>query len=203
MFRILGITLVCASAVLAAPLALDGQGQILGTDGFFDLTGTGVHWHVSTDSTSFMGQNCAVGMPCDLGLTFSADSTSGVTSVYGQWHGMNWGMPPQHIITESDTTASWLFPANATPGERIAIPLTIFGHISGAGLDVVFTGAGTQSITVLGVQNGLVEVIYGSFAFSGTIAAGGEPVPEPGALGLGVLGVVALAALRRTARAVT
>ncbi len=203
MFRLLGFTLVCTSAVLSAPLALEGHGQILGTDGFFDLTGTDFHWHISTDSTAFMGQTCDIGAPCDLGLFFTADSSSDVTSVSGLWDGVDWGAAPRNVRTASNTSASWIFSARTIQGERIAIPLAIFGRITGSGLDVVFAGAGTQWITVLAVDSGMAEVIFGSFDFSGTIAADSDPVPEPGAFGLGVAGFIALVALRRAARAVT
>jgi hypothetical protein len=201
MVRALGLAAILAPVLLGTPINFAGHGEISGADGFFDLTGAGFNWHVSTDSTSFMGALCALGAPCDLGLFFTADSLSGVTSVYGHWDGRTWGgAPPSNVMSDSNTYASWRFPNSVTPGSRRSVPFAISGFLGGPDLYLVFAGAGTQWITVMSVDQGNAGVIFGSFDFSGTIASDGEPVPEPGTLALLLVGVAALAGLRRAAR---
>ncbi|HEX8985314.1 MAG TPA: hypothetical protein VF767_07780 [Bryobacteraceae bacterium] len=202
MIRLSVLALFFASLVQAAPLGFTGQGGISGVDGFFDLAGNGFEWHVSTDSTSFGGQICAFGASCDLGLLFVADSLSGVNSVYGKWGGRDWGTPPQHLLTESNTFASWSFPSNVTVGTRVSVPIAISGTIAGAGLELFFAGAGAQWVTVQSLDSAAAGVMFGAFQFAGTIGAASEPVPEPMTLGLGAAALLALAVLRRTTRAV-
>ncbi|HVX65379.1 MAG TPA: PEP-CTERM sorting domain-containing protein [Bryobacteraceae bacterium] len=204
MVRAVGLAVLVAPLLLGTPVSFTGHGEISGANGFFDLTGDGFSWHVSTDSTSFMGALCQVGESCNLGLFFTADSLSDVTSVYGHWDGRDWGGPPPgNVRSDSDTYASWRFPSGVAPGSRVSVPLAISGFLGGPELHLVFSGAGSQWITVMSVDQGNAGVIFGPFDFSGTIASDGDSVPEPGTLALALLGSLAIAGLRRAGRAVT
>ena len=133
MIRLSVLALFFASLVQATPLMFTGEGGFSGVDGFFSLAGDGFNWYVTTDSTAFAGQTCALGETCDLGLLFVADSLSGINSVYGQWGGRDWGFPPQHLVTESNTYASWRFPSGVTAGTQLSIPIGDFRHDRGGG----------------------------------------------------------------------
>jgi hypothetical protein len=198
MVRFLGLAAVIAPLLLGTPIDFTGHGEISGADGFFDLTGAGFHWHISTDSTTFMGSLCALGTACDLGLFFTADSLSGETSVYGHWDGLDWGSAfPANVMSDSNTYETWHFRNGVQPGTSVNVPFAISGSIVGPRLGLIFAGAGTQRVTVIDIEQGNAAVFFGSFDFSGKIASDSDSAPEPGTLALMLTAAAALAALRR------